>query len=91
MRTICFQFQPDRAPKVSVEQLSALMLRIALAEEGIREFTVQRNGSGKYINYLFVGPSVDGIWNALRERALHHGANGVRHLIIYSLHSLLSS
>jgi len=72
MRTVCLQFQPDRAAKVSVEHLSALMLRIALAEKGIREFTVQRNRSGKYINYLFVGPAVGDIWSAVRGRALRH-------------------
>ena len=52
--------------------LSALMLPIALAEKGIREFAVQRNRSEKYINYLFAGPTVGGIWSAVRVRALHH-------------------
>jgi hypothetical protein len=72
MRTLCLQFQTERAPKVSVAHLSALMLRIALAEKGIREFTVQRSHSKKYINYLFVGSSVGGMWSAVRVRALHH-------------------
>jgi hypothetical protein len=72
MRTLCLQFQPYRAPKISVEQLSALLLRIAMAEKGIREFTVQRNRSAKYINYLFVGTFVGGIWSAVRVGALHH-------------------
>jgi hypothetical protein len=48
------------------------MLRIALDEKGIRQFTVQRNRSGKHINYLFTGPAAGDIWSAVRIRALRH-------------------
>jgi hypothetical protein len=73
MKTVCLQFQPDRAPKVSVAIVSALMLRIALAERSVQEFTVRPSRSSeKYINYLFVGRAIGSIWNAVRSRALRH-------------------
>jgi hypothetical protein len=72
MKSLCLQFQPDRAPKISVGHLSASMLRIALAEKGTREFTVRRNRSETYIDYLFVGPAVGALWSAVRVRAFDH-------------------
>src|SRR5262245_40220556 len=73
MKTICLQFQPKRAPKVSVTTISALMLRIATAHDGVRQFTLQRGrASNQYINYLFVGHGVQSIWSAIRAKALQH-------------------
>ena len=73
MKTVCLQFQPSRAPKISETNVSVLMLRIALAEEAVQTFTVQRNRSNQdYVNYLFVGHAVGSIWNAVRLRALRH-------------------
>src|SRR5438552_12603617 len=73
MKTICLQFQPKRAPKVSITSASALMLRIALAHEGVRQFTVQRGLAGsEYINYLFVCRRIESIWRAIRVKALQH-------------------
>jgi len=52
MRTLCLQFQSERAPKVSVGHLSVLMLRIALAEKAYENLrfrkTVRKNTSTTY-------------------------------------------
>jgi hypothetical protein len=73
MKTICVQFQPDRAPNTSIPNISAVMLRIALAQKAVGVFTIQRSrGHARYVNFLFVGSKIDAVWSSIRDLALRH-------------------
>jgi hypothetical protein len=77
MKTVCVQFQPDRAPKASIQSISAIMLRIALAHKAVREFTIRRSrGRIRYVNFLFVGSDMGSVWGSIHALAFRHSRFG---------------
>jgi hypothetical protein len=67
---LCLQFQPERAPKLSVGELAGLTGRIAFDVKGVTAVTIHRGRSNTYFNVLITTRSISRLWNRLRAELL---------------------
>jgi hypothetical protein len=72
MPVLCLQFQPKRAPTLSIGELAGLTSQIAFAVAGVSSVTIQRGRSASYFNVLIATRSVGRLWNRLRSELLQH-------------------
>src|SRR6185436_7639827 len=73
MRSICFQFQPWRAPTLSTLRVTMLMARIAASESKLVRFSIQKGRDRTAcVNYIFTAGKTAPIWKTLYLRVLHH-------------------
>ena len=70
MRTICVQFQPARAPRLSPRQVTMLYMRAVLTCPGVWEFSYQRARRHDWINYYFSARDVRSLWTFLHSAVL---------------------
>jgi hypothetical protein len=79
LRTLCVQFQPNRAASIKVESVVSLISRIASKSHFVRAFAYQKGSDrGPYINFQFnvLAMNLFQTWSSVRAGSFGHRALG---------------